>query len=102
MKLTECEEARFYRGTVLRFGGKYPFTEESTDFMICEYPAADEKHLCLALICVSGYEAGHFEYLFPAEAGSQGTVSVARDWLIENWSKKIYSDCGIEDVEVII
>ena len=102
MKLTECEVARFYRGTVLRFKGAYPFTEESTDFMICEYPAADEKHLRLALICVSGYEAGHFEYLFPTEAGSQGSVSVARDWLAENWSRKIYDGCGADDVEVII
>lgn len=100
MKLTEYEKNCLFRGTVLRIKGSYPFTEDKVDFMICEFPTAKPDVLGLALFCVSGYEAGHFEYLFPSEAGVPGTVSVDRDWLIKNWNKKIYLGCDVSDVEI--
>ena len=102
MKLVEYIGTAFYRGTVLRFKGKYPFTDEYTDFMIMDYPGCDEEQCPLALYCVSGYHAGSLEYVFPVEARSKDSVSIEKDWLIENWSKRIYGECNVDDVEIVI
>lgn len=100
MKLVEYIGTGLYRGTVFRFKGEYPF-KEYTEFMIMDYPCCDEEQCPLALYCISGYHAGSLEYVFPVEARSKGSVSIEKNWLIDNWSKKIYNGCNIEAVEIV-
>ena len=103
MRLLECEDLSFYRGTVFRFKGEYPFCEEYVDFMLCVYPSVDDNHCPLALYCVSGYEAGHIEYVFPTEAQFENNPNcISKEWLIENWNKRIYDKCKADEIEVII
>lgn len=102
MKLTDYKESELYRGTIFRFKGEYPFCEEYVDFMICDYPSVDEDSCPFALYCVSGYCAGHIEYIFPMEAKSKNSQSIRKEWIIENWNDKIYRECKIEDIELII
>ena len=98
MKIIKEKNKELYRGTVLRFKGKYPFTEKYVDFMICDYPQAEGN---FALYCISGYSAGSIEYVFPIEANSKETKSIKTAWIIENWNKKIYKDCNVEELEII-
>ena len=70
--------------------------------MLCDYPDCGEKCSPFALYCVSGYCAGHLEYVFPLEAQSENTRSICREWIIENWNDKIYDGCDIGEVEIII
>ncbi len=102
MKLTECNVLELYVGTVFRFKGTYPFTEDHVDFMLCDYPDCNENHIPFALYCVSGYCAGHLEYIFPSDAKSDTSRSISTKWLIENWQKKIYAECNVDEVEVVI
>ena len=96
MKLIDYTGSELYRGTVFRFKGKYPFCEEYVDFMICEYPSANENNSPFALYCISGYCAGHIEYIFPAEAKSENSRSIDKTWITENWNKKIYNGFNAE------
>lgn len=102
MKLIDYEKNELCIGTVLRFKGKYPFCEEYVDFMICDYPSVDEKCCPFALYCISGYCAGHLEYVFPAEAESENSKSINRKWLADNWYEKVYNGCNADEIEVII
>ncbi|MDE6679142.1 MAG: hypothetical protein K2K02_08890 [Ruminococcus sp.] len=102
MKLIDYRGSELYRGTVFRFKGKYPFCEEYVDFMICDYPSVNENNCPFALYCISGYCAGHIEYIFPAEAESENSKSIDKKWIIENWNKKIYNGCNVEEIELII
>lgn len=102
MKLIDYGGSELYRGTVFRFKGKYPFCEEYVDFMICEYPSVNENNSPFALYCISGYCAGHIEYIFPAEAKSENSGSIDKKWITENWNKKIYNGCNVEEIELII
>ena len=70
--------------------------------MICDYPSCGENCSPFALYCVSGYCAGHLEYVFPSEAKSQNSGSISKHWVIKNWNSKIYGECDIKEVEVII
>lgn len=100
MKLIDCEEVMLYRGTVLRFKDEY---EEYVDFMLCEYPCVDEKYCPVALYCVSGYDAGHIEYVFPSEAKFENNWKcISTEWLVKNWNKRVYSQCRVDKIEVII
>ena len=67
MKIVNSDVSELYIGTVFRFKGKYPFCEEYVDFMLCDYPDCGEICSPFALYCVSGYCAGHLEYVFPLE-----------------------------------
>ena len=91
-----------FRGTVFRFKGNYPFREDYVDFMLCDYPNCSENKSPFALYCISGYCAGELEYVFPLEAMSEGSRSIRKDWVLENWNKRIYDGCDIDDVEIII
>lgn len=102
MKLLNCDILELYIGTVFRFKGKYPFCEEYVDFMLCDYPSCGKKCSPFALYCVSGYCAGHLEYVFPLDAKSENSSSISKEWLIENWNKKIYGECDVNEVEIII
>lgn len=102
MKLVDYRDSELYRGTVFRFKGKYPFCEEYVDFMICEYLSVDESNCPFALYCISGYCAGHIEYIFPMEAKSDNSMSISKKWIIENWNKKIYNECNVHEIELII
>ncbi|MCM1313784.1 MAG: Imm45 family immunity protein [Prevotella sp.] len=102
MKLIDYRAFELYRGTVFRFKGKYPFCEEYVDFMICDYPSVDENNCPFALYCISGYCAGHIEYVFPLEAESENSKSINKKWVIENWNKKIYNGCNVDEIELII
>lgn len=101
MKLINYEKSELYIGTVFRFKGKYPFCEEYVDFMLCDYPSCGEGNSPFALYCVSGYCKGHLEYVFPSDAGSENSSSINKEWIIKNWKKKIYSECDIDEVEII-
>lgn len=103
MKLIECEDAMLFRGTVFRFKGEYPFCEEYVDFMLCEYPVVTDDNCPLALYCITGYSAGHLECVFPIEAKFENNPNcISKEWLIKNWNKKIYSQCNVDEIEVII
>lgn len=101
MKLINCDIEELYVGTVFRFKGGYPFTEEYVDFMICDYPNCGENHSPFALYCVSGYCSGHLEYVFPLEAQSENFRSISKLWIIENWNNKIYGECDVKEVEIV-
>ena len=102
MKIVNYDVSELYIGTVFRFKGKYPFSEEYVDFMLCDYPDCGEKRSPFALFCVSGYCAGHLEYVFPLEAKSENTHSICREWIVENWNGKIYDGCDVGEVEIIV
>ena len=102
MKIVNSDVSELFIGTVFRFKGKYPFCEEYVDFMLCDYPDCGEICSPFALYCVSGYCAGHLEYVFPLEAQSENTRSICREWIIENWNDKIYDGCDIGEVEIIV
>lgn len=102
MKLVDLENAEVYRGTIFRFKGKYPFTEEYTDFMLVEYPHCKDTCCPLALYCISGYHAGCLEYIFPLEAKSMNSVGIDKYWLTEHWHDSIYNGCNVEDIEIIV
>ena len=99
MKLINYDKTELYRGTILRFKGKYPFAEEMVDFMICEYPQSEGY---FALYCISGYHAGQIEYIFPKESNSEKSRSIKTEWIIKNWNTLIYKDCPVNEIEIII
>ena len=99
MYLTDYQKTMLWSGTVFRFPAKYPF-ESTVDFMLVDYPDTES---CFAIYCVSGYHAGKLELLLPQEArGPAGTISISTRWMVENWTKWIYSECLASDVEVIL
>lgn len=102
VKLVNYEKMELYRGTILRFRGSYPFTEEYTDFMLTEYPGCNDKCCPFALYCVSGYHAGCLEYVFPLEAKSKDSGSIDKCWLIEHWHDNIYGECNVDEIEIIL
>ncbi len=102
MKLIDCTEPVLCRGTVFRFKGKYPFCEDHVDFMLCNYPHCGDDCIPFAIYCVSGYCAGHIEYVLPLEAQYENSRSVSTEWVIKNWNRCIYADCAVSDVEVIL
>ena len=97
MKLIDYKEDNLWRGTILRFKGKYPF-EEIVDFMLVDIPCVESG---FALICISGYYAGATECYLPKEAKSVNAHSISRSWLVENWTKWGYSECPINDVFIL-
>lgn len=102
IKLSECTEPHLYRGTVLRYKGAYPYDKEYVEFMICEYHSMKENRCPLALYCVSGYNAGSLEYVFPKEAQAEGAVAIRTDWLKENWQTKVCDGCDADEVSVTV
>ena len=102
MSSVDNESSELYRGTVFRIKGEYPFREEYVDFMLCDYPNCSEIKSPFALYCIFGYCAGEIEYVFPLEAMSESSRSIRREWILENWNKRIFDKCDIDDVEIII
>lgn len=100
--LVNCKEKILYRGTIFRFKGKYPFTEHSVDWMICESPEQTGNCAPLVLYCVTGYYAGVREYVFPIEAKTKDAIAINTTWLVENWNKMIYDGCDVSKVKVIL
>lgn len=84
ISLCNCTEKQLFRGTIFRFKGQYPFTEPTVDFMICEALEANADYTSLVLYCVSGYCAGHLEFVFPKEAMAENAVAVDTSWVIHN------------------
>lgn len=101
MRSVDNVSLELFRGTVFRFKGEYPFREDTVEFMLCDYPGCSENKSPFALYCISGYCAGELEYIFPLEAMSEGSRSIRKDWVLENWNKRIYDGCDIDDVEII-
>ena len=97
MKLIDHKREELWRGTILRFKGKYPF-EEIVDFMLVDIPCVESS---FAVVCISGYHAGETECYLPKEAKNVSTHSISRSWLIKNWNKWIYPDCPIQDVLIL-
>lgn len=94
--LLEANEGQLWRGVVFRFPAQYPF-EPIADFMIIE---DRESASFYKIICSSGYHAGQTEVVLPSEAKhEQGGISV--EWVKNNWSTWIYSECPIERVKYI-
>ena len=56
----------------------------------------------MALYCVSGYNAGSLEYVFPKEAQAEGAVAIRTDWLKENWQTKVRDGCDADEVSVTV
>lgn len=98
--LINCKQKFLCRGTIFRFKGKYPFTEPSVDFMICQVLGSSESSL--ALYCVTGYYAGCIEYVFPVEAMAENAIAINTKWLIENWNKYVYDGFDVSEVKVIL
>lgn len=100
--LIKCTKKELFRGTIFRFKGQYPFTEPTVDFMICEAPDLGDEYAPFVLYCVSGYCAGHREFVFPKEAMAENAIAIKTSWVIENWNKWIYSGCDVKDVKVVM
>lgn len=95
--LLEFDEENLWRGTVFRFPATYPF-ESVVDFMLFVDPYSDSS---FSLVCVTGTSAGHHEASLPEEALAKGEVSaISKKWLIENWTKSVYSETQVSEVRV--
>ena len=97
MKLIDYKENDLWRGTILRFRGKYPF-EEIVDFMLVDIPYVESG---FAFICISGYYAGTLEFELPKEARNANARSISVNWLINNWNTWVYSECSIQEVFIL-
>lgn len=94
MKLMDYKKTELYCGTVFRFKGKHPF-EDIVDFMLIEYPDCDSG---FAMVCASGYHAGALELCLPESAVCSACRAISTEWMIENWNRYVYAECGIEHV----
>ena len=96
VKLIDCKGKSFFRGTVFRLPGKHPY-EEWVDFIAYD-PFIDNKGL--ALMVSSGYKGGLPLVVLPNESKIPGEHSIAREWLVKNWSYWIYPDCDVSEIYI--
>ncbi len=103
MKLTDYKDNGLCRGSIIRFNSaKYPF-ESTVDFMFCHYPSVSDNCCPMALYCITGYNAGHLEYVFPTEAMFNGNPHcISKEWIVNNWTKNVMDCTDILDAELII
>lgn len=97
-KLIDLQEESLPRGTLLKFPAKYPF-ESIVVMMLCEQ-RGEKDEWPHALVTITGHKAGINPLQFlPSESGiSNGSASVSRVWLVENWAQWCYPDCNVSDV----
>lgn len=100
-KLVGIKEESLFRGTLLKFPGKYPFEDEVV-MMLCEYRGGgDELPFCL--VTLTGHKAGiNPVQAFPTECNNNNSKAIAfsTDWLISNWNKWVLPDGDVNDVLV--
>lgn len=97
MRLVDYKEEELYRGTTFRFHATYSF-EEIVEFMLINYPNSESGY---AIICISGYCAGHVERVLPKEALCKNGVNVSTRWLVNNWNKEITPNTIVEEIYLI-
>ena len=103
MKLCEYEESGIYRGRILRFdSAKYPF-ESNVDFMFCSYPSSDSNCSSMALYCITGYNAGQLEYIFPEESILDGNPNcINKEWILNKWTEMVTNCVDINNAEILV
>ncbi|QBG85474.1 Imm45 family immunity protein [Xanthomonas oryzae] len=93
IKLIDYEGDDLYRGGFIRVNGYFPY-EKKVEFMLYETGEVDRPY---GLIVASGYKAGLKLVNLPSDSlTSNGGVS--KNWVISNWDRWIYPDCGINEV----
>ncbi|WP_422403354.1 Imm45 family immunity protein [Pseudomonas sp. GZD-209] len=93
IKLVDFHGESIWHGNIFRVPGKCPY-ERFVDFMVFDNQSEDRPY---GLIVTSGYKAGLILVYLPRECSSvEGGVS--KKWVMSNWSKWIYPDCGVLDV----
>jgi len=96
IRLVDSEEEYLPRGTVFRLPGEYPY-EDVVDFMVFDPEQEGEGQ---GLIVTSGYKAGLILVILPKESAGEGSRTLSRKWVVENWSHWIYPECDVSDVVV--
>ena len=94
IKLVDLEEEGLYRGCVIKFIDTLD-EDNTTCVMLCEIAGKDAYQL----IRIDGYKAGIPVRTFNEEGVKGCSLSV--EWLIENYKKWTYIDCGIENIYIL-
>ena len=83
------------RGTLFKFPAGYPF-EPFVVMMLCEVDGS------LGLIAITGYKAGiRPTVVFPDEGVPSGPGGgVDPQWLVANWTARVWEDSNLEEVLV--
>ncbi|MGP2571410.1 Imm45 family immunity protein [Ornithobacterium rhinotracheale] len=91
IRLVEYNEDFLYRGSVIKFAGK----NETAFVMVCEVLGSYD----LQIIRIDGYKAGIPVKTFCGESMQGCGISIK--WLIENYEKWFYIDCGINNIYIL-
>jgi len=94
-KLTDPAPEEISRGAVFRFPARWPY-EDTVDYLLTEH----DSDAGFALVVASGYKAGVIRLVLPPEAriARPGVRAISRCWVISNWERWIYEECGARDV----
>jgi Immunity protein 45 len=94
-KLTDPAPEEIWRGAVFRFPARWPY-EETVDYLLTDQGGG------FVLVVATGYKAGIVRLVLPedAYAARNGARAISRSWMIANWERWIYEDCGARDVLV--
>ncbi|KAF0177183.1 MAG: hypothetical protein IV086_06955 [Hyphomonadaceae bacterium] len=94
-KLTDPAPEEIWRGAVFRFPARWPY-EDTVDYLLTD------QNGDFALVVATGYKAGIIKLVLPDEAYAprEGARAISRSWMISNWERWIYEECGARDVLV--
>ena len=94
--LAEMEKEAFGRGWIFRCNkAEYPY-ENKVEFMVREDADSPSG---FSLIVISGCKAGLTLVRLPQES-FMPDLGIGKEWLVNNWTKWIYPECPVEEVEI--
>lgn len=95
MRLSETSNP-IPRGTVFRFPSNLDGWGETLDLMMYLH-----NEVQLGLVVTSGPRAGHVVCYLPSDALLPNTAMVSTRWLQENWTKWVWPETPVSEVEVV-
>lgn len=57
----------------------------------------------MALYCITGYDAGQLEYIFPEESMLDGNPHcINKEWILNKWTEMITDCVDINNAEILV
>lgn len=67
------------------------------------YLSNDSNCSSMALYCITGYDAGQLEYIFPEESMLDGNPDcINKEWILNKWTEMITDCVDINNAEILV
>lgn len=98
IQIDKYSKKEIFRGSYFLFATQYPF-EEKIIMMLCQNKL--DENYPFFLITITGGKAGIFPYcVLPKECLNKDSISVNKDWLINNWNKWINEETDLSNLYI--